>query len=89
MKSILSNEKRCYICGSPYALHKHHIFRGNKRQVSEDYGCWVYLCVEHHTGRYGVHSNAALDDYLKGKAEDAFIENWSSELFLREFGGKQ
>lgn len=88
MKSLLQKDKRCYICGSIRALHKHHIFRGNKRQVSEDEGMWVYLCEPHHTGIYGVHNNIELDNYLKSKAKRVFLDTHSLEEFIEKFGGK-
>lgn len=88
MKSLLQKDKRCYICGGTRALHKHHIFRGNKRQVSEDEGMWVYLCEPHHTGIYGVHNNPLLDKWLKNKAKKEFLKLYSLDQFIEKFGGK-
>ena len=88
MKSLISNEKRCYICGSYNAIQKHHIFRGNKRQVSEDEGLWVYLCEAHHTGKYGVHNDPALDLWLKAKARHYFLLTHTEKEFIEKFGGK-
>ena len=46
-ESILSNERVCYICGSPEVV-VHHIFMGvANRKLSDEDGCWVYLCPPH------------------------------------------
>lgn len=56
MKSIMQNTKQCYVCGTQFNLHKHHIMKGirNRNKAEED-GLWVWLCYEHHEGTYGVH----------------------------------
>lgn len=43
-KSIICNEKRCVKCGTYNDIHKHHIFGGSRRNTSEKYGMWMYLC---------------------------------------------
>lgn len=68
MKSLFSDEKVCYICGSPN-VHKHHVYGGYRRTDSERYGCWLYLCPYHHTGDKGVHFNKALADELKAECQ--------------------
>ena len=67
MESIINNEKKCLVCGTTYNLHLHHIFEGTgKRKVSEQYGCWCYLCAKHHNmSDEGVHFNKELDLKLK------------------------
>ena len=41
-KSILQNKKECYITGSTYNLHKHHVFEGTaNRKLSEQDGLWL------------------------------------------------
>lgn len=88
-KSLLSNDRKCYICGSPYNLHKHHIFYGtaNRRQ-SERYGCWVYLCYFHHNGSdAGVHFSKPVDERLKQKCQEAFEAQVGSRSdFISIFG---
>lgn len=73
-RSIISNERRCYVCGTEYGLHKHHIMYGSaNRKQSEKYGCWVYLCGRHHNlSNEGVHFNHALDLNLKQLAQERF-----------------
>lgn len=88
MRSILSNERECLVCGAPYHLHKHHIFYGTaNRKLSEKYGCWCYLCARHHNmSNQGVHSNKVLDNKLKQEAQRAFEKAYPNEDFLSIFG---
>lgn len=88
-KSILSNERVCYVCRLPYNLHRHHIFFGHgNRNLSEKYGCWVYLCARHHNmSNKGVHFNKELDLKLKERAQIAFeIHHGSRSDFIKTFG---
>lgn len=87
-KSIISNEKECLVCGTTYNLHRHHIFFGTgKRQLSEKYGCWCYLCSEHHNmSKFGVHFNKILDTKLKKNAQKKFEEAYPELDFLKIFG---
>lgn len=40
-KSIMQDEKVCYITGRTDHLHKHHIFGGGRRKISEKWGLWI------------------------------------------------
>lgn len=73
-ESVLSNERKCYICGSRGYLHKHHIYYGKNRKNSDDYGFWVWLCEPHHTGYCGVHTATGdfLDKRLKEECQREF-----------------
>lgn len=65
-RSIVSNLRRCLICGATEPLHKHHVFMAANRTISEREGCWVYLCSRHHNGsNEGVHFDARFDRMLK------------------------
>lgn len=76
MHSLMSNERKCYLCGTNIGLHKHHIYEGTgKRKLSERYGCWCYLCGHHHNlSNAGVHFNKDLEKYLKRKCEERWLE---------------
>lgn len=88
-KSIMSNEKVCYICGAYQPLHKHHIYGGyGRRQISEEQGCWVYLCLNHHTGRFGVHNNSELDYGLKRMCQQRWEYLHGSRDEFRKLFGK-
>lgn len=88
-KSILQNEKACYICGTTLNLHLHHIFYGTgKRSISDADGCVVYLCQRHHTGAAGVHFNKKIDLTLKARCEKAWLEknDKTIEDFIARYG---
>ena len=86
-KSIISNEKCCFRCGTTQNLHRHHIYAGRFRNKSEKYGLWVYLCAEHHIGDTGVHSAKGTQywNYLKKIGQSHFETIYGRELFMAEF----
>lgn len=88
MKSIISNERFCLVCGSPMNIHKHHIYEGSgRRKLSEQYGCWCYLCARHHNmSNQGVHFNKVLDLKLKQQCQKAFEWNHTRDDFIKIFG---
>lgn len=87
-KSIISNERVCWVCKTPYGLHRHHVYEGvANRKLSEKYGCWVYLCYMHHTGDHGVHFNKPMDTRLKKYTQEQFeAKIGTREDFRRIFG---
>jgi hypothetical protein len=88
-KAVISRptvEKKCYITGATTGLHKHHIFGGPNRKLSELYGLYVYLIQEYHTGAKGVHFNREFDLQLKREGQMKFEETHSREDFVRVFG---
>ncbi len=89
MTSILSNERRCAVCGWTLNLEKHHIFFGRaNRPISEQYGCWIYLCHMHHTGSLqSVHHSREMDLHWKKKAQLEWEKQFGSrEDFIKTFG---
>lgn len=88
MRSIISNERKCIVCETTQDLHKHHIFFGaGRRETSEQYGCWCYLCARHHNmSEFGVHFNSVFDRKLKEFAQKRFIEVYPELDFLKIFG---
>ena len=89
-KSIISMSYECVVCGRTTNLHRHHIFFGTaNRAISEQEGCWCYLCPRHHnTSSYGVHYNRHLDLMLRQRAEKAWLEKTGKtvEDFIDKFG---
>ena len=88
-KSIISNDKECFICGSTLYLHKHHCIYGTaNRKLAEKYGLWVYLCELHHNGSdEGVHFNPPFDITLKKYAQEKWQSvHGSKEDFIKVFG---
>ena len=90
MKSIISNEKRCYICGTTLNLHRHHVMFGfANRKKSEEDGLWVYLCGPHHNlSPQGVHFDKQLDKVLKNHAERKWMEFYdkTEDDFIKRYG---
>ncbi|EOZ2853504.1 hypothetical protein ACQQ4G_003112 [Listeria monocytogenes] len=87
-KSIISNKRECLICKTSFNLHKHHIFGGfGKRDLSEEYGCWCYLCARHHDmSDEGAHFDKILDTKLKKHAQKKFTEHYKNLDFRKIFG---
>lgn len=87
-KSIMQMERRCYVCGTTYNLHEHHIFFGTaNRKKSETYGFKVYLCWYHHNmSDEGVHFNRELDLKLKRDCQSMFEKTHSRDEFMKIIG---
>ena len=88
MRSVLQEEKECFVCKTNINLQDHHIFFGtSNRKQSEKYGMKVWLCQQHHTGTRGVHFNRDLDIRLKKYAQSYFEEYIGSRTeFIKVFG---
>ena len=89
MKSIISNEKQCFFCGSTYNIQKHHIYGGGNRVVSEDNGFWLYLCQRHHTyTNYSVHGDPQhkSDLMLKKICQTIYENKHSRDDFIKLIG---
>ena len=87
MKSIIQDEKKCFISGQTFWLEEHHIFFGRaNRKLSEQYGLKVWLTRDHHRGIKGVHNNRELDLTLKRLAQTVFEETHTREEFRNIFG---
>lgn len=85
--SLMSEDKVCWVCGSPN-VELHHVFHGwANRKVSDRYGCTVFLCRAHHTGKRGAHNDKDLDLALKQICQARWEEEYGSrEAFRRAFG---
>lgn len=86
MKSILQEDKVCFICGNTQ-VHEHHIYFGANRKASENNGFKVYLCPYHHNmSDEGVHFNKELDIQLKKMCQEKFEEKHTREEFMKIIG---
>lgn len=84
MKSIMQDFKECYICHTRENLQLHHIYGAYDRKASDRNGFTVWLCLDHHTGRNGVHGHPEELRNLRvicemkwlslGHTEDEFIK---------------
>lgn len=79
--------KCCYVCGAVSGLHRHHIYAGSNRKVSEANGFTVWLCAAHHNmSDAGVHFDRALDLHLKQEQQREYEKTHSREDFMRLIG---
>lgn len=88
-KSLMSDKKECYVCGYQRDIHRHHIFYGTaNRKISEQDGCWCYLCAVHHNmSKVGVHFNRDLDLSIKRECQQRWEEvNGGREKWLKRYG---
>ncbi len=88
MKSILQNEKKCYISGRTDCLEEHHILGASNRKNSERYGLKVWLTHDwHNEPPNGAHHNKKTADFLHKKGQKAFERvHGTREDFMRIFG---
>ena len=87
MHSIISNERKCFFCGSVRWLELHHIVGGAYRKKSTHYGLVVYLCHYcHNEPPLGVHFNKERMTYLRQIGQKAFEKHYPSKNWLKEFG---
>lgn len=83
-KSILQQERECFICRTTIGLHEHHVIHGTaNRKQSETYGLKVFLCATHHRM---VHADRKLDLSLMCFAQNEFEKTHSREEFRQIFG---
>lgn len=93
MKSIMQEQKKCYICGRRNSLDEHHVFGGNpNRKLSEKYGLKVWLCNDftptrcHKEVHEGEHTKQLMES-LHMEGQKAFEETHGNrDDFMRIFG---
>lgn len=88
-KSILSNKKKCFVCGKTGMLDVHHIYGGRNRSVSDANGFWVYLCRWCHTGGgHSIHNDPEhrLDNELKQACQTVYERTHTREEFMELVG---
>ncbi len=89
IKSIISNKKKCYECGSCSNLQVHHCWHGSNRKLADEDGLTVYLCQRCHRR---LHNDKNLSRDLDIKymtiAEKAYLEfyNKTIEEFIERYG---
>jgi hypothetical protein len=82
-KSLISEAKCCYFCGTTQNLHFHHIFQNANKKNSEKIGAWVWLCAKHHVlGADAVHNNYQKNRELKKLAQRKYEENHTRDEFM-------
>jgi len=88
MKSIIQENKECFVCKTTQNLHEHHIFFNTaNRKQSEATGLKIFLCARHHNmSDEGIHFNKELDLEVKRYAQEIFEKTHSREEFRSLFG---
>jgi len=87
MKSIITDEKKCFFCGSYRRIEEHHIFGAANRKNSEKYGLKVPLCHYcHNEPPNGVHHNRERNLTLKRLGQRAFNMTYPELDFMKIFG---
>jgi len=56
-KSIIQDEKRCYLCQTVVGLDRHHCLEGAFKKIAEKLGLWVWLCRRCHKTVQGNEDN--------------------------------
>ena len=79
-KSIISNDPKCYHCGSEANLQRHHMIKGvAHRWKAEEDGLWIYLCADCHTHLHGKDGHQ-LDLQYKQIAERAWLKHYRKSI---------
>ena len=86
-KSIIQEEKVCFVTGSTFNLDCHHCIHGSNRSNADKYGLTVWL---RHDIHMALHAHKKpfqnLDKQLKIEAQKAFEKNHTREEFMSIFG---
>lgn len=88
-KSIISQEQKCYICGSHQWIEIHHVFGAADRKTSDKYGLVVPLCHYcHNEPPNGVHQNKDIRRALQAKVQKKAMKHygWDMETWRSLFG---
>ena len=83
-KSIMQDEKRCFVTGSEGQLDRHHCLHGIRRKKAEEWGCWVWLRRDIHRELHD--RNKALDRMIEQACQERFEELYGHEKFMEVFG---
>ena len=87
MNSILQDmdDRKCYVCGCTRNLELHHVMSGSNRKLSTVYGLVVWLCMDHHRGKIGVHSDIILKERLERDAQREFESMYGHTAWMSIF----
>lgn len=86
-KSILQDSKECFLCGTTLNLERHHVLHGTAmRRIADKLGLTMWLCAEHHKGKYSPHHNKELDLRLKRFAQSIYEDDHSRIDWLLAVG---
>lgn len=87
MKSIMQDDKRCYVTGTEYGVDLHHIYAGKNRRASDRNGFTVWL---RHDVHMALHAHQkpfeTLDAHLRRQCQMKFEETHSRAEFMAIIG---
>lgn len=85
---LQGREKVCYLTGRTDALHKHHIFGGPRRAVSDKHGLWVWLTAEwHNSAPYSVHRGGwEIRRRIQAECQKAYLEAHTMDEWMQLIG---
>lgn len=69
--------------------HKHHVFGGANRKLSEQDGLFIYLPPElHNMSDKGIHFNKTFMDYAHSVGQQAWMQHYNktTEDFIAKYG---
>ena len=86
-KPIPKTEKKCRITGQTMGLHKHHVFGGKNRALSDKYNLYIYLSPEYHNmSDKGIHFNKKFREEVQREYQIRFEQVNGKGSFLKVFG---
>lgn len=89
MKSVIQDEKVCYITGSTFGLHDHHVYGGSYHNASERYGLKIWLRADWHVGtNYCIHKDKHLRERIQREVQLKAMEiyHWTLEDWIEKIG---
>ena len=87
MKSIMQTEKECYITHQIDGLHKHHIYGGPNRRISEREGFYIYLIPDlHNMSNEGIHYDKEFDLRIKQECQRIYERTHTRQQFIDLIG---
>ena len=87
MNSILQDNKECFITHRTYGLHKHHIYGGANRRISEEHGFYIWLVPElHNMSDRGIHFDKGFDLWIKQLCQTEYEKTHSRDEFMALIG---
>lgn len=90
-KSILHGKNgTCYLCmklngdyRTKRIIHRHHVYGGPNRPISEAEGFTVYLCLEHHEeGPEAVHNNKENKRLIQKDCQREYEKTHTRQQFM-------
>ncbi len=83
----MQENKECYVTGRTEGLHKHHIFGGPNRQISEKNGFYIWLIPAfHNLSDKGIHFDKSFDLSVKRACQREYEKTHSREEFMKLIG---